>query len=271
MSSRGLGLIAAAVILSAGLLGVQLASGGSSFVPQRAADPCRDRGGTVSNDLESLGEAVVLTGVDEAACNLGVSRERLLLALPSKQDRADLAHKAGTDESGLSQTIKDGLRTGVGRLDRAGRLPSQKALLALVADQLGLSKGLVDLIPSGLADTLPSTADLLRSSLDRLDVNTVLDNLGDRASLESTLRDALLQGAIDEAKSRLGQVLPGPLQGLLGSTRASSARHTRLARASPAGFVIDSSSTRRLRPPTVSACPHRLCTGSRSPSASSRA
>lgn len=216
MSSRGLTLIAAAIVLSSVLLGVQLASGGSRFVPQRAGDPCRDRGGTVSNDLESLGEAVVLTGVDQAACKLGVSRERLLLALPSQQDRADLARAAGTDEAGLSQTIKDGLRTGVDRLDRAGRLPSKTALLALVAEQLGVSKGLVDLIPSGLTDTLPPTADLLRSSLDRLDVNTVLDNLGDRASLESTLRDALLQGAIDEAKGRLRQALPGPLQGLLG-------------------------------------------------------
>ena len=43
MSPRGFALIAVALVLSAGLLGVQLASGGADFVPQRPADPCQDR------------------------------------------------------------------------------------------------------------------------------------------------------------------------------------------------------------------------------------
>ena len=95
MSSRGFALIAIALALSAGLLGVQLASGGADFVPQRAADPCLDRGRTGTDDLEGLAETVVLTGLDEAACKLGVSRERLLLAMLSKDDRAELARETG--------------------------------------------------------------------------------------------------------------------------------------------------------------------------------
>ena len=117
MSPRGFALIAVALVLSAGLLGVQLASGGGDFVPQRPADPCQERGRTGQDDLESLAETVVLTGLDEAACKLGVSRERLLLALPSQKDRAELARETGTDERGLAQALKDGLRTGVDRLD----------------------------------------------------------------------------------------------------------------------------------------------------------
>ena len=46
MSSRGIALIAVALCLSAGLLGVQLASGGADFVPERPADPCQDRAPT---------------------------------------------------------------------------------------------------------------------------------------------------------------------------------------------------------------------------------
>jgi hypothetical protein len=80
MSFRGAALIAVAVMLSAGLFGVQLAAGGADFVPQRPADPCQDRERTGTDDLEALAETVVLTGLDEAACDLGVSRERLLLA-----------------------------------------------------------------------------------------------------------------------------------------------------------------------------------------------
>lgn len=216
MTSRGLALIAVALVLSAGLLCVQLASGGADFVPQRAADPCQDRGRTVSSDLESVMEAVVLQGLDGAACKLGVTRERLLLALPSQQDRAQLAQEAGTDEQGLALAIKEGLGTGVDRLERSGQLPTWSALLPSIADQLGISPGLARLIPDSLLAQLPPPADVLRSSLDKVDVSAVLANLNDRSSLERILRDALVQGALDETKGRIQEALPGPLSGLLG-------------------------------------------------------
>jgi hypothetical protein len=215
MNTRGIALIAVALLLSAGLLGVQLASGGGDFVPQRPADPCQDRGRTGREDLEGLAETVVLTGLDEAACNLGVSRERLLLALPSKEDRAELAREAGTDDRGLVQAIEEGLRSGVDRLEKDGELPSASALLPSVADELGISESLLDLIPGRLVDDLLPTGDVLRRSLDRLDVDSVLDDLDDQGSLESTLRDALVQGALDEAKGRIREALPAPLRGLL--------------------------------------------------------
>lgn len=217
MSRRGLAVIGVAVVLSAGLLGVQLASGGGDFVPQRPADPCqeRSRAAPAQDDLEGLAETIVLTGLDETACQLGVSRERLVLALPSRRDRAALARETGTDERGLALALKDGLRTGVDRLDRSGRLPKTSALLPSIADQLGISENLVGLIPDSVVDGLLPTDDVLRRSLDRIDVNTVLANLNDRRSLESTLRDALVQGAIDEVKAKIKGALPGPLQTIL--------------------------------------------------------
>jgi hypothetical protein len=215
MNRRGVALIAVALVLSAGLLAIQLAAGGADFVPERPADPCLDRDRTVRDDLESLAEAVVLTGLDEAACKLGVSRERLLLALPSEKDRAELAREIGTDDRGVARAIDEGLRTGVDRLEKAGELPRTSALLPSVADQLGISQSLVGLIPDKLVDDLLPTADVLRWSLDRIDVNAVLADLDDGASLESTLRDALVQGAIDEVKARIRDALPGPLRGLL--------------------------------------------------------
>lgn len=209
MNARGLALIALALVLSAGLLSVQLASGGADFVPERPADPCQDRNRTGTSDLEGVAETVVLTGLDAAACTLGVSRERLVLALPSKRDRAELARASGTDERGLARALSGGLRTGVDRLETAGRLPKLSALLPSIADQLGISKRLVELIPDALIDRL-STADVLRWSLDKIDMNRVFADLDQGRPLESTLRDALVQGAIDEAKD----ALPGPLRGL---------------------------------------------------------
>ena len=216
MTRRGVALIAAALVLSAGVIGVQLASGGADFVPQRPADPCQDRGRPAPADLEGLAEAVVLTGIDEAACELGVTRERLLLALPSREDRAQLAQELGTDEEGLAQATKDGLLAGIDRLEKAGQLPKASALLPSIADQLGISTGLVGLIPDGLVDNLLPTADLLRRSIEKVDVNAVLADFDDRKALESTLRDALFKAAIEEAKARITGALPGSLQGLIG-------------------------------------------------------
>lgn len=215
MTSRGVALIATAVLLSVCLLGVQLASGGGDFVPQRTADPCKDRGRPVKNDLEGLAEAVVLTGIDDAACKLGVSRERLLLALPSRSDRVTLAREAGTDEAGLAQAIKDGLSTGVDRLDQSHQLPQWSAVLPSVADQLGIPQSLIGLIPDSLVDQLPPIADVLHLALDKIEVNAVLEDLDSGKSLEPTLRDALVQAAIAEVKGRIGAAVPGPLQGLL--------------------------------------------------------
>jgi hypothetical protein len=215
MRLRGIALIAVALVLSAGLLAVQLSSGGADFVPERPADPCRDRGLAPKADLESLAEAIVLTGLDEAACKLGVSRERLLLAVPSREDRAELARELGTDEQGIARAIKEGMRRGVDRLDTAGRLPKVSTLLPEIADELGISRSLVGLLPDRVVDDLLPTGDVLRRSVDKIDVNDVLANLNDRASLESTLRDALVSGAVDEVKAQIREALPGPLRGLV--------------------------------------------------------
>ncbi len=216
MSSRGIALIVAAVLLSAAVLGVQLASGGSDFVPQRAADPCQAAPKTSTADLEGLAQAVVLTGLDETACKLGVSRERLVLALASQADRAALAREAGTDERGVAQALKDGLLAGVDRLEQTGQLPKASALLPSVAGQLGIPPGLAALIPASAIDNLLPTGDVLRRSLDKVDVDTILAGLNDPGTLETTLRDAVVQGATDEARAKLKDALPGGLQGLLG-------------------------------------------------------
>lgn len=217
MSARGLALIAVALVLSGGVLAFQLSRGGADFVPARSADPCQDRSRTaVKPDLESVAEAVVLSGLDAAACDLGVTRERLLLALPYPEERAQLAREAGTDEAGLARAIHDGLRGGVDRLERNDQLPPVSALLPEIGDELGIPQNLVDLVPDGVVDDVVPTADALRWAVDQIDVNEVLANLEDSVALEKILRDALVQGAIDDVRARIKDKLPGPLQGLVG-------------------------------------------------------
>jgi hypothetical protein len=76
------GLPVVALVLVCGVLGVQVAHGGGEFEPLQPADPCVARTVTSQAEgLDGLTERLVLIGIDEAACTLGVSREALTLEL----------------------------------------------------------------------------------------------------------------------------------------------------------------------------------------------
>lgn len=213
MSARALRLPLAAVVLVVLVLGVQVAAGGADYEPRRAADPCRERpAARVRPALEPLAERVVLVGLDETACKLRVSRERLALALASPRDRRALGRERGTDERGLARELKAGLGRGVDRLDRRGQLPAAAALLPSAADQLDVpeaARPLIGLLPDATVNDLAPTGAVLRRSLAKLDVDTLLAGLNDPGRLEPALRDAVVQGAREEIKSRVAGDLGG--------------------------------------------------------------
>ncbi len=107
-----------------------LALGGASYEPTPVADPCvvrewRDPGG-----LEEVLEQIVLSALDGTACELGVSREDLVLAV---RDEASL--EAFADENGISreeaeQSVKDGLERAVDDAEEAGAIEGIFATLA---------------------------------------------------------------------------------------------------------------------------------------------
>ena len=79
---RAAGLPAVALVLVGGVLAIQLAYGGGTYEPLEPADPCAARTVTSQSEgIEGLTERLVLIGVDNAACSLGVSREALTLEL----------------------------------------------------------------------------------------------------------------------------------------------------------------------------------------------
>jgi hypothetical protein len=156
--------------------------------------------------LEPLAERVVLVGLDETACKLRVSRERLALALASPRDRRALARERGTDERGLARELKAGLGRGVDRLERRGQLPTAAALLPSVADQLDVpeaARPLIGLLPDAAVNDLVRTGAVLRRSLAKIDLDTLLAGLKDPGRLEPALRDAVLKGAQEEIRGRV--------------------------------------------------------------------
>ena len=194
---RGLALPLIAVLLVAAVLGVQVAAGGGHYVPRRPADPCAPRAvPAIPARLEPLAERIVLLGLDSAACQLGISRERLVLALADTRTLDPRAPAA----------LKAGLRNAVDRLDREGRLPKVSKLLPEALDQAdlpGIAKTIIAAIPAGLVDNALPTAPLLRRTIDELDVARLLHELHDPRQLNSAVRSAILQAALRQILDRL--------------------------------------------------------------------
>jgi hypothetical protein len=194
---RALGLPLIAVLLVTAVLGVQVTAGGGDYVPRPPADPCAARAvSAIPARLEPLAERIVLLGLDSAACKLGVSRERLVLALADTRSLDPRAPAA----------LKAGLRDAVDRLDREGRLPKVSQLLPEALDQSdlpGLAKTLIGAIPDATVDSALPTGPLLRRAVDELDVERLINELDDPHQIDSAVRSAILQAARDQILDRL--------------------------------------------------------------------
>ncbi len=111
-----LGLVAAVVV-------PYLALGGGRFEPAPVADPCETRERPDADGLAETLERIALAGVDGVACELGVSREELVLALRSEDALTAFSEEQGLDRDELEQAITDGLVRAVDDAEEAGSLP----------------------------------------------------------------------------------------------------------------------------------------------------
>ncbi len=186
-----------AVVLVAAVLGIQVAAGGGRYAPRRPANPCASAPiAAMQPKHQALAGQIVLLGLDGAACRLGISRERLVLALASARSADPRATAA----------LKAGLLDAVNRLDREGRLPKVSQLLPQLLDQAslpGIAKTIIEALPPGLVDSALQTAPLLRRTIVGLDVARLLGELGDPAQLNSAIQSAILQAALAQILDRL--------------------------------------------------------------------
>ena len=186
-----------AVVLVTAVLGVQIAAGGGHYVPLRPANPCTPSPvPPIPPQLEPLAEQIVLLGLDSAACRLGISRERFVLALAETR----------TLDPHQSAALKAGLLDAVDQLDRQGRLPKVSQLLPQALDQAnlpGIVKTIIEAIPDSVIDNLLPTAPLLRQTVNELDINRLLHQLNDPGQLNSALQSAILQAALRQILDRL--------------------------------------------------------------------
>ena len=123
-------LTAGAAALSVLLVVIYLAAGGSSYEPTPVADPCAERAWTSPDNLEEDAQQFLLSALDGAACDLGVSREELAVALATDESRAQFAAAHDIDDAELEASVRAGLARAIDDAENAG------ALSPIVADGL---------------------------------------------------------------------------------------------------------------------------------------
>ena len=142
---------------AAGLVAVYLALGGASYAPAKVADPCAPRDWTEPDGLAEVGNQIILSALDGAACQLNVSREDMVLAFESEATLEQFGREHQVSEQDLERLVRAGLERAIADAERAGALTPRLAKLARdIADNIppGLLVELLDrapglLIPSG--------------------------------------------------------------------------------------------------------------------------
>ena len=114
--------------------------GGGGQEPSRTPDPCAARAPSAGGDPVATLERLALNALAGSACELGVSRERLLLSLAG-QGRLDVEDERRTE------AFRTGLRRAIDEEERAGRLdPAQAFLLRQGVEALPIDAVLEQLL-----------------------------------------------------------------------------------------------------------------------------
>jgi len=126
---------------SALLVAVYLALGGASYAPASVADPCAPRDWSEPRGVNEVGEQIVLSALDGAACRIGVSREDIVLAFEDQDSLEAFGREHGVTEAELERLARTGLERAVTDAKNAGALSPRLA---------NLIRGVVGRIPPGL-------------------------------------------------------------------------------------------------------------------------
>jgi hypothetical protein len=116
--------LAASLAAAALLVGAYLALGGGGYDVDRPPDPCTRTEAQDRPGLLAGAERVGMTALNGAACELGLSRERLLLVLAG-----EVEPPPGLDEEAGARAFRNGLGRALTEEERAGRLGETEAAL----------------------------------------------------------------------------------------------------------------------------------------------
>ena len=138
--------IGAALAASAALIGAYVALGGASYEPAKAADPCATRPWRDPSGTTETVEQIVLSTIDGAACELGVSREEVVLAFRSRDALQAFAREHGWSDPEVERGARRGFERAIDDAERADAIGATTArILRAVASRVPVDE-LLDVV-----------------------------------------------------------------------------------------------------------------------------
>lgn len=122
------GVVAAALVAIV-LVGAYAALGGGRFEPHDPPDPCKARAVDGGSGLTGTLQRIGLEALSGTACQLGVSRERLVLSLSGRT-------RIGVSDKRRTAAFRAGLLRALDAEERAGRIAGTQAFLVRQAIQV---------------------------------------------------------------------------------------------------------------------------------------
>ncbi len=117
----GLGALLAVAVA---LIAVELSKGALDYGEEAVPAPCVDRPAFPGSGVDATVQRIVLDGLDGAACELGVTREELVLSLDERS-----GYTIDWDKETIEQAVRAGLLKSVDEAENRGTIPGLLATL----------------------------------------------------------------------------------------------------------------------------------------------
>jgi len=145
-------LVAVVTVLGLLLVAAYVALGGGRYDPLAVADPCAPREWRDPDGTQELAEQIALSALDGAACDLGVSRETLAVAVTSDARFQEFIRAYRLDDDRVEEALRTGLRRAVDDAERADAINAvEEFLLRQAAERLPLGR-LIEAVRGGDLD-----------------------------------------------------------------------------------------------------------------------
>ena len=142
-------VIAGAAVAALALPSAYLALGGGDYRPSGVADPCKARAWRDPSGTTQVTQQIASSALDGAACELGVSREELSLALADSDSRERFSRAHHLDDGAIGRAVRRGLVRAVDDGEQAGGIGGGQAfVLRGIANNLPVDE-LLGLIRDG--------------------------------------------------------------------------------------------------------------------------
>lgn len=133
--TAGVAVVAALVVAGVALVASDVVQG-SNHRSAAIANPCAQRAAFPGSGLDATVQRVVLDGLDGAACRLGTSRERLVLALAG-----DSSQRLPNNKATIDAAVRAGLLRALDEATNRGDVPTLLApLLRRVVQKASLDE-----------------------------------------------------------------------------------------------------------------------------------